>query len=107
MFFFLFSYAPRIAEPLPIVGNFFLKPVLKFLAEQTVLITDAVPVQRDADGRARVHIAGGKPAQTAVAERRVFDFLEKGDIHALFFENLRYFLQYAEFQQIIIKHPAD
>ena len=47
---------------------------------------------------ARIHIAGGKPAQPAVAERRVFDFLEKGDIYALFFEDLRYLFQYAEFQ---------
>ena len=94
-------------ESLPIVGDFFLESVLELLAEQTVLIADAVTVQRDTDRSTRIHIAGGEPAQAAVAESRVFDFLEKGDVYTLFFEDLRYFLQYAEFQQIIIKYSAD
>ena len=52
-------------------GIFLLPAVLDDLAEQPVVVADAVAVGRDAEARHALHEAGGEPAEAAIAERRV------------------------------------
>ena len=48
-----------------------LPAVADLLHEQAMLVADAVAVGRDRERRHAVHVAGGEPAQAAVAQRRV------------------------------------
>ena len=48
-----------------------LPAVADLLHEQAVLVADAVAVGRDRERRHAVHVAGGEPAEAAVAERCV------------------------------------
>ena len=60
-------------EPLraPAVGVLALLAVLDRLAEQAVLVVDAVAEAGHVEARERVEVAGGEPAEAAVAERGV------------------------------------
>ena len=62
---------PRVAERQPVLRIFLLPAVLDDLAEQAVVVADAVAVGGDAERRHAFHEAGGEPAEAAVAERRV------------------------------------
>ncbi len=62
---------PGIAERQPVLRIFLLPAVLDDLAKQSVIVADAVAVGRDAETRHALHEAGGKPAESAVAERRI------------------------------------
>ena len=48
-----------------------LPAVLDHLAEQAVVVADAVAVGGDAERRHALHEAGGEPAEAAIAERGV------------------------------------
>jgi hypothetical protein len=62
---------PRRAERQPVVWLFFLIAVVDLLAEQAVLVIDAVAISRDVERRERVEEAGRETTQAAVAERGV------------------------------------
>ena len=62
---------PRIAERQPSLRQLVLPAVADLLHEQAMLVADAVAVGRHRERRHAVHVAGGEPAEAAVAERRV------------------------------------
>ncbi|MGY4432985.1 hypothetical protein ACVWWO_005462 [Bradyrhizobium sp. F1.13.1] len=73
---------PGVAEAEPFVRVFLLPALIDDLAEQAVIVTDAVADRGDRQRRHAFHEAGGETAQAAVAERRVrlaFAQLRQGD----------------------------
>ena len=62
---------PRVAECEPVFGIFLLPAVLHDLAEQAVLVADAVAVGGYVERRHALHEAGGEAAEAAIAQRRV------------------------------------
>ena len=58
---------PGIAECQPVVGAFALPAIVKFLSENTVLISDAIAIAWQLFGGQRVEIAGRQAAKTAAA----------------------------------------
>ena len=62
---------PRIAVGEPVLGRLLLPAAANDLAEQAVIVADAVTVRGDAERRHAVHETSGEAAETAVAERRV------------------------------------
>src|SRR5437764_672310 len=52
-------------------GELHLPAVADDLAEEAVVVADAVAARRDAEARHALHQAGGKPPQSAIAERGV------------------------------------
>ena len=62
---------PRVAERQPVIGHLELAAVANDLAEDAVVVTDAVPPGRQIQRRHGVQEARRKPAQAAVTQRRV------------------------------------
>ena len=62
---------PRVAVAQPLVGHLDLPAVADLLVEDAELVADAVADRRDLERRERVHVAGGEPAEAAVAEARL------------------------------------
>ena len=62
---------PRIAEREPALRQLVLPAVADLLHEQAVLVANAVAIGRHRQRRHAVHVAGGEPAEAAVAERSV------------------------------------
>src|ERR1700722_5640707 len=62
---------PGVAETQPLVRIFLLPAIVDDLAEQTEIVADAVSDRGDAERRHTFHEARGKPAEAAIAERRV------------------------------------
>ena len=62
---------PGIAERQPVLRHLDLPAVAEDLAEQAVVIADAIAEAGDADGRHALQEAGGEPAEAAIAERGV------------------------------------
>ena len=62
---------PGVAEAEPLVGIFLLPAVRDDLAEQAEIVADAVADRGDRQRRHALHEAGGEPAETAIAQRRV------------------------------------
>jgi hypothetical protein len=56
----------------PLVGHFHLPAVLEDLIEDTELVPDTVSERRIAKRSQRIEVAGGQPAESAVAEPRLF-----------------------------------
>ena len=65
------GYEPAFGGALPVVGSFGLAAVLDLLAEDAELVADGIARCGDALGGHGIHIAGGEPAETAVAESGV------------------------------------
>src|SRR5271166_5650668 len=63
---------PRIAVDEPILRRLLLPAAADDLTEQAVIVSDAVAVRGDGEGRHAVHEACGKAPEAAVAERRVW-----------------------------------
>ena len=59
---------PRVAVAQPAVGALDLPAVADVLIEDAELVAQAVADRRDVERRERVHVAGGEPAEAAVAE---------------------------------------
>ena len=89
-------HAPRVAEAQPIVGRLHLKAVFKVLPEQSVAVTDAVAVERDAHRGGRIEKARGQPAKPAVAERVVLDLFKNSGINAALQQIAVAFIEQAE-----------
>ncbi len=62
---------PRIAEGQPVLRVFLLRAVLDHLAEQAVVVADAVAAGRDGERRHAFHKARREAPQAAIAERGV------------------------------------
>ena len=62
---------PGSLERQPVVRLFLLVTVVDFLAEQAVLVVDAVPAHGHVERGQRVQKAGRQPSQAAVAERGI------------------------------------
>ena len=62
---------PGVAEGQPVLRIFVLPAVLDRLAEQAVIVADAIAHRGDFERRHAVHETGGESAEAAIAERRV------------------------------------
>ncbi len=101
----LAAQAPRVALPLPVVGGFPLLAVHDRLFEQAVLVADAVTVERQVVGGRRIEVAGRQPPQSAVAQRRVLDLLQAGQIDPLVGQNGAHLVQHPHVVQIAEHQP--
>ena len=63
---------PGIAEPQPLVGGLDLPSVANLLIEDAVFVADAVADGRNIQRGQGIHEAGGQPAQSAIAQARLF-----------------------------------
>ena len=61
---------PRVSEPQPLVCRLHLPSVTNLLIENAVFIADAVANRGNLQCGQRIHEAGGKPAQPAIAQPR-------------------------------------
>ena len=68
---------PRVAVAQPAIGALDLPAVADVLIEDAELVAQAVADRRDVERRERVHVAGGEPAEAAVAEARLLLVLEQ------------------------------
>ena len=96
--------APRIAEALPVVRALGLEAVGEGLFEKTVLITNAVSVERQVHRRGGIEEARRKTSQTAVAERCVFDIFECCKIESAVREFLPDLVKDPERKQVVVNH---
>ena len=101
------TIAPGIAVFCPVVGHLPLRPVFKRLLEQAETVAQAVAAQRDPAGDRAVQIAGRQTAQAAVAQRRVLDLLQTGQVDPLPGEGIFHFVQDAEIEKVVVYQPAD
>src|SRR5262249_53337003 len=62
---------PWIAEGQPFLRVFLLPAIPDDLAEQSVIVANAVAVGRNSKGRHALHETGGESTKAAMAERRV------------------------------------
>src|SRR5205085_2422960 len=62
---------PRIAGGQPIFGQLVLPAILQYLAENAVIVANAITISGDRQRRHAVHETGGEPSQSAVAERSI------------------------------------
>ena len=62
------GHFPRVAERQPLVSLLHLPAILNFLREEAEFVANAVTDRRHVEGGERLQVAGGKAAQTAVAE---------------------------------------
>src|ERR1700722_11954987 len=62
---------PRIAVDQPVLRRFLLPAVANDLAKEAIVVSDAVAVRGDGQGRHTVHETGGEAPEAAIAERRV------------------------------------
>ena len=76
---------PRIGESQPVLWIFVLPAILDRLAEQAMIVADAIAICSDLQCRHAFHEAGRKPSQAAIAERGIrlhFGKLVEIDIEA-------------------------
>ena len=62
---------PGVSGIEPVVGRFDLPAIVDLLIEDPELVADAVADCRSLQGRKRVEVAGGQPAQAAVSQARL------------------------------------
>ena len=99
---------PRVGPAEPVVGALDLAAALDLLAEDPVLVPQAVPDRRDREGGHRVDEAGGEPAEAAVAEPGVGLLLvEPVEVHALPPHLLAHERLDEEVEEVVGRRPAD
>ena len=99
---------PRIAVDEPVLGRFLLPAAADDLAEQAVVVADAIAMRGDGQRRHAVHEAGGETAEAAVAERGVgLDPAQVREIDAELVERLRHRLGDAEIGHRVEQQAAD
>ena len=102
------SNSHGIAVGEPVLRRLLLPAVANDLAEQAVVVADAVAVRGDLKGRHAVHETGGEAAEAAVAERRVrFDPPKFGQVDAELVQRLGHRLGDAEIGHRVEQQPAD
>ncbi len=98
----------RVAVLQPVVRHFLLIAVLDLLSEHPVVVADAAAVGVVAAGGQRIHEAGGQPAESTVAQRRVrLLILDRVDIEAQLVQRFLHILVFPEVEQIVAQCPAD
>ena len=99
---------PRIAVGEPVLRGFLLPAAADDLAEQAVIVTDAVAMCGDFQRRHAVHEAGGEAPEAAVAERGVgLDAAQLGQIDAELLERLGHRLHDPEIGHGVEQQSAD
>ena len=99
---------PWIAKRQPVFGIFELAPILDPLAEQAVIVADAVAIGRDRKCRHAFHETGGEPAESAIPERRIrFEFAQLLKIHPEFGERGTGWLDHLHIGECIDQQTAD
>ena len=99
---------PWIAVDEPVLRRFLLPAAADDLAEQAVVVADAVAVRGDGQRRHAVHETGGEAAEAAIAERRVgLDPAQVRKIDAELVERFRHRLRDAEIGQGVEQQAAD
>ncbi len=99
---------PRIAEGEPGFGIFLLPPVADDLAEHAVVIADAVAVGGDRQRRHAVHVAGGEPAEAAIAQGGVRLHLAQAvEIDVQLGERGTHLIDEVEIAQRVVEQAAD
>ncbi len=99
---------PGVAVGEPVFGRLLLPAAANDLAEQTVVVADAVAVRGDAERRHAVHETGGEASEAAVAERGVrFDAAELGQIDAELLERLGHRFRDTEIGHRVEQKTAD
>ncbi len=99
---------PGVRERQPLLGEFLLPAVLDDLAEQPVIIADAVTVSRQAEASHALHEARGEPAEAAVSESGIgLDRAHLIVIDAEVAERTRHDLGEAQIADDVVEQPAD
>ena len=99
---------PRVAEGEPVLRVFELPAVADLLAEQAVVVADAVAVGGDAEAGHALHEAGRQPAQPAIAKRGVgFRLAQPVEVHAEFRQGRAHLAGQAEVGQRIGQQAAE
>ena len=93
---------PRITVTHPIVRHFLLAAVLEVLLEQTVLIANAIAVQRQIQCCRTVQKACSQSAQTAVAQCCIFDHFQIRQGNAQFCKGFLCLLHHVQNQQVVV-----
>ena len=89
-------------------GMFLLHAIGDDLAEQAVLVADAVAEGVDLQRRHALHEAGGEPAEAAIAERRIRLLLpQRLQIHSLERQRLAHGVHQAEIAHRVEQQAAD
>ena len=97
----------RIAVLKPVVRNFLLIAVLNLLLEHAVAVADAAAVGRISQGCQGIQEAGGKTAQTAVAQCRIrLLVLNHVQVKSQLIQSLPDFLLHAHIDDIIAQGAA-
>ena len=99
---------PRVAGFQPVLGRLDLLAAFETLAEKAVFVADAIAVGRAADRRHAFHVAGGKTAQPAIAQRRVRLLpRQRREVLPQIGQNLLRHVAQAEVDRGILKDAAD
>ena len=92
--------APRIAKAQPVIRDFTLKPIFKVLFEKAIAVADAKAVQRQIQRSRTVQETRCQPAQTAVAQRVVLNFLQRMQGKTVVFAEFICLLEQPQIQQV-------
>ena len=84
---------PWIPETGPVIRFFHLATINKTLLKKSIAETETVSGQRHITGDGAVKETGGKPSETAVAERIVFNIFHNGNIDTFFLQQIPDFFQ--------------
>ena len=99
---------PRIAVDEPVLGRFLLPAAADDLAEEAIVVADAVAVRGDGQRRHAVHETGGEATEAAIAERGVrLDSAQLRKLDAKLIERFAHWLSDAEIGQGVEQQAAD
>ena len=99
---------PYVAHLQPVVGELHLPAVDNLLTEDAELIANGIARHVISQTSCRVHIAGGQPAETAVAETGVrLQRIDIVNIEARLFQALSALVFNAEIEEVVAKARAD
>src|SRR5204863_9988261 len=99
---------PGIAERQPILGKFHLPAVADHLAEEAVVVADAIAARRYPEARHALHQAGRETPEAAIAERGIgFGAAHAVEIDPEIAERRLDDLGHAQVFDDIGKQPAD
>jgi hypothetical protein len=99
---------PGVAEIQPVFGLLLLPAIDDGLAEQAVLVADAIAMGGDAQGRHAFHEARRQTTEAAVAERRIgLQQANAFKVDAQFGQRFTGDVQQAEVAQAVVEQAAD
>ena len=102
------SEFPGVAEGQPVLRELLLPTVADHLAKQAMVVADAVAVCRDAESCEAVHVAGGQPAQAAIAQGSVgLQLAQAVEIDVELAQGGAHRFHQAEIVEGVVQQPAD